>query len=135
MKKQRVAFTWYLNWRYPLEAIRDFWRQTKYFLQRGWGGYASCDQWGLDNYLCMWLPHALRKYKTGIGYPGWGEATTYKKWGEIVEKMAKGFEAHLKVNDIAFINSTDYQKEIKKFQKTEQEGLQLFVKYFGHLWD
>lgn len=132
MKRERVAFTWHLNWRYPLEAIRDLWRQTIWFVQRGLYGWADCDWWGLDDYLCSWLPHALRKYKTGTGYPGWGEATTYKKWGEIVEKMAKGFEAHNKIEDYT---GSNFQKDSKVWQKQEKEGLGLFIKYFGNLWD
>ena len=130
MKRKRVAFTWYLYWRYPLEAIKDIKREVECFFERGWYGYSYMDGWGLSWYLSTWLPHALRKFKKGTGYPGYGEANTYKKWGKLVEKMALGFEAARKIEDLE-----TNRKKIARLQKTEREGLGLFVKWFGHLWD
>ncbi len=139
MKKQRIAFTWHLSWHYPLEVIRDLWRQTKFFLQRGWWGYADEDCWSLDYYLCRWLPSALRYYKHGMGFPGFGEANTYKKWGAIVEKMARGFEAKNKQEDLemqfAKLGKKEYYKRYDVLQKEFEEGMKLFVKWFDHLWD
>ena len=140
MKKKRLAFHgsgfyWKYALTHPWEEIKHWIREIKWFIQRGLYGWADSDSWGLDWYLSTWLPSALRKYKTGSGFPGYGTANTYKKWGNILEKMAKGFEAHLKVDDIEFTNSKHFQKEIKKLQKIEKEGLQLFVEYFGYLWN
>ena len=130
MKRKRVAFTWYLNWRYPIESIRDLFKQTKYFFQRGWYGYADCDLWSLDSYLSEWMPRAIRYFKTAYGYPGFGAANTYKKWKQILEKIARGFEANYKLTNGFSTNI----KVIERLRKKETDGMKLFVKYFGHLW-
>ncbi len=136
MKRQRVAFTWYLNWRYPLEAIRDLWRQTIWFVQRGLYGWADCDWWGLDDYLSTWLPYALRQYKkSGMSYPGWGSANTAKKWYAILEKMARGFEAVQELSDLEFGNQKEYSEKRDKLKKETEEGMKLFTKWFRNLWD
>lgn len=135
LKKERVAFTWYFNWRYPIEAIRDLLRQTKYFFQRGMYGYADEDYWSLDGYLCKWLPGALRRYKKSIGYPGIEGAKTPKEWGDVCEKMARGFEAKIKQDEITWSKTEDFKKKYAKLQKEYEEGMALFVKWFDHLWD
>jgi len=136
MKKKRIAFTWYLNWRYPIEAIKDLFWQTKYFIQRGLYGYADEDWWGLDDYLSTWLPNALRQYgKRGMSYPGTGEANTPEKWKAILEKMARGFEAQKKQDDITWNKTKNFKTQYKKLQKEFEEGMKLFTKWYGHLWD
>lgn len=130
-QRVRIAFTGYINWRYPVDAIGTIYRQIKWFIQRGLYGYADCDWWGLSWYLSQWMPSALRKYRRGIGYPGYGRANTHKKWVEITEKMAKAFEAQNKLADITDWNSP----ERKQLEKEWEEGMRLFVRWYPHLWD
>lgn len=101
--------------------------KIKWFIQRGTRGYADCDVWDLDSYICTWLPKALRQLRdTGCGYP---MEETAKKWKDILTQMADGFEAHnlsLELPD---------NKEFKKQNTKLKNGLKLFTKYFNCLWD
>ena len=47
--------------------IFDIPREIKYFFQRGIRGYSDRDIWALDDYLCSWLPKALRQMKDCSG--------------------------------------------------------------------
>ena len=100
--------------------------KIKWFIQRGTRGYADCDVWDLDAYLCSWLPQAIRQLRdTGWSYP---IKETNEKWKLILSEMADGFEAHYKLTQLCDEN---YQELETKFKK----GLRLFVKYFSCLWD
>lgn len=131
-------FRWMLErlWEWPSDRKADI----VAFIQRGKRGYADRDCWGLDDYLCDWLPSALRtmvdKNKGGgNSYPGepWGpEAENFKTWKATVHKMAKGFEAHKKLSDLMYHKD---KAKMKELQKEHEEGMVLFVKFFGHLWD
>lgn len=134
-KKIRIAFEPpYYNSRYllthPWEIITHYWRQTKWFIQRGLYGYSDRDLWGLDYYLSTWLQTALRYYAHGSGYPGYGEASTYEKWGTIVNKIADGFKASYEMDDFC-----DSAEKRAKLQKKIDEGMKLFIKWYGHFWD
>lgn len=110
--------------------VDHYYREFKYFIQRGLYGYSDSDWWGLDSYLCEWLPSALRKIGKGAGYPGYGKANTKEKWIAITEKMAKGFEAHYEIGD-----KVPREARLKELQLQEKEGMKLFATWFGHLWD
>lgn len=77
-------------------------KEIKWFIQRGKRGYADCDVWSIDWYLDSWLPEAVRELKGGFGCPGDLYDGTKKdnecwKWQEILEDIAKGFEASRKI--------------------------------------
>lgn len=115
-----------LLYSYPRRAITRF-------IQRGRRGYATEDLWSLDLYLAWWLPDAIRYYKTGHGWPSREEAATFDDWIGITEKMAQGFEAHDTLVRLGY----DYKdpKARASLMETREEGLALFVKWFGDLWD
>lgn len=115
---------------HPWELVEHYWNQLRYFVQRGLYGYADEDWWSINYYLSQWLPSAIRKVGTGHGYPGRGTANTAEKWKAICEKMAKGFEAHYKIQD-----KFPKKPELERLQKVEAEGMKLFIKWFGNLWD
>lgn len=131
--KGKLKYAWqaylyhpaYRAWQKPF----SFRRNVKYFIQRGKRGYSDFDGWCLDYYLSEWLPQALRGLKDGVSYPGHGEANTQKKWNGILEKMAKGFDAALKIREFPD------KRDLKKLQKQQKEGLELFAKWFDALWD
>lgn len=134
MKKRRIAFEGTgLRWSYqlfrPWIVVNHYLREVKWFIQRGMYGYADSDVWGLSSYLDTWMPSALRVLKEGHSYPGTEEASSMKKWARILEKMAQGFEASEAIGEFPDV------KELPKLLKKQEEGLQLFVKWYGHLWD
>ncbi len=125
------------NLQWPLERMwewpGDRLREIKWFIQRGRRGYADRDLWSLDWYLSDWMPKALRQLKKHhMGYPGMEGANTDSEWKAILEKMAIGFEASNKQNEMVIPPTS---KTYKKLQKQIDEGLNLFVKWYGSLWD
>jgi len=61
-------------------------KRIKWFIQRGQRGYADCDWWNMNAYLIRIILPMLREMRSSsIGYPGWGEASTPKKWNNILE--------------------------------------------------
>ena len=132
--------------------ITDIPREIKWFIQRGRRGYADCDTWSLDAYLCKWLPIAIRELKDrSLGYPsficghkvGSGKCTSEcdekgsKRWKSILEDMAQGFEAGSVFEEDYFIDDKGkFEREkYKALQKKFDKGMLLFKKYFFNLWD
>lgn len=119
--------------RHPLEYLRDWWHELRAFYQRGKYGYADRDCWNLGDCLAYWLPDAVRRIADGHSYPGVDGAATPEEWQDVLERIARGFEAWTEINDV----DTDWQdKELMAKLETEyDEGIELFAKWFGHLWD
>ena len=66
-----------------------------------------------------------------------GEELKEAEWENILFDIEKGFEAHKKIIDD---DETDQiapvvPDEFVDAEKTMQKGLQLFAKYYSHLWD
>jgi hypothetical protein len=105
-------------------------KQIKYFIQRGKRGYSDRDLWDFSHYLAEMIPKALRQLKKyQVGYP---VMLTEKEWDIILEKIITGFEAIIAMDDLTIKN---YWEKYPKLKKTSDEGLELFIKYFGDLWD
>lgn len=128
------------------DRIRDF-------IQRGRRGWADSDVWSVDEYLCRILPPMLRKIKEGnVGcpcslYDRKAKNNECHKWEEILEEMAQGFEAHDSMTQGFGCNEwkkhksgsgmimTYDKKKAKLLEEKYNRGMELFVKYFGALWD
>ena len=132
--EKRIYYPLWRKWRW----FKNIPRELLWFIQRGKRGYADCDVWSLDGYLCSWLPSALRKLKKiSHGYPD-GDVKSMGEWKEILEKTSRGFEAVTKLDDA--ICSKKYNTKLEKskrikLQKEIDEGMKLFVKHFQSLWD
>lgn len=123
-------FTWrnLLYWLNPM----SYYRWLKYKIQRANRGWAVCDTWDLDHYLCQWLPDALRhikKVKHGIPSvvfptdPKFMDETgnptreaqdiALERWDKILLQIINGFEAMRRVFEM------DYEKELGPFPGTD----------------
>jgi len=115
------------SWKYaPYRAIK--WvlripRELKWFFQRGFRGYAECDGWDLDNYIINWLPQALLELTKGCSYPS--EFKNIKSWHKVLREMSSKLKRRVEEDKMLS------EEDIKKFN----EGMDLFKKYFFHLWD
>lgn len=148
--KEEGIFGW--NYKYllthPWVLFEESYRRTKWFFQRGWRGYADCDNWSIDGYLNSWMPEAIRKLKNGFGYPtdvyvelfpeddfslnNLAHSTiAHAKWHEILEDIALGFEAGQKICEYEF----EGIKELNTLQAQLDKGLRLFGRYYLNLWD
>jgi hypothetical protein len=92
---------------------KQIYQDIKWFIQRGRRGWANCDTWSLDSYLCgpTMLPAALlhlKKHKHGIpmsmfedadGVDEMGNPTdaahekAEARWNSTIDQMIAGFEA------------------------------------------
>lgn len=133
MKKRIMISKTPYNMKYKLThpwiPIDHYWRELKYFFQRGLYGYSESDVWSLDAYLCTWLPSAIMELRDqSHGCP---QDLEMEEWKEILRRIAKGFEAKNQL-----IESVDHsKKEEELLEEQFQEGMKWFVKYFTHLWD
>ena len=128
--------------------LSDFLYEVKWAYQRvvrGWDDRAS---WSLDYWMTenvLEILKVLKKDKHGSpnpmfdGLPYEDEETysysdeSYKiaeeRWNIEIDKMIAGFEAAKKMQEWENIN------EYKQLEKTFQEGMASFVKYYFNLWD
>jgi len=126
--------SWRYYLRHPWEYLADLWQDIRAFFQRGSRGYADCDVWNFDDYLSEVIPSALRYLReVQHGYPGVDGAATEEEWDIVLGKIIRGFEARNEIYDI----DTDWDNEIlmARLWKEYEEGLALFAKWFGYLWD
>lgn len=146
IEENKIIFTddflkdlkWLGSFRYKLlHFIPDSIREIKWAFQRAIRGYSNKDVWSIDYFLCDIMPKMLRKLaKDSFGcptdlYDNKNKEDECHKWLKVLEKMAEGFEAGQKINDMDFDNEQERKKLEKKFDK----GMDLFKKYFFSLWD
>jgi hypothetical protein len=114
----------------PHKYVMDLYDHAKWFVQRGYRGYADCDVWGIDWYLTKWLSKAIRQLKNSkLGHP---MGMTPKGWQTRLEKMAVGFDAAHRLED----NVYDWRsKEARLLRRQFNVGMKLFHKHFFSLWD
>jgi len=151
--------------------IRHYWREfctipryIKWFIQRGWRGWADCDAWGWCSYNAQVnkevLMH-LKKIKHGVpngmftywpdeddGPPNTTIKRGEKRWDMIMGEMIFAFGQLSDDNLIDWYKNRDdnrWADFMRKYpeQKLQTEndvkrikrGLKLYCKYYGSLWD
>jgi hypothetical protein len=113
--------------------VKNFFRGIKYRRQRARRGYSDRDLWDIGEYLSTIVPPMMRHLKdNGSGYPV--KIGSRKKWEEILEDIAKGFEAQLKLKVNYSKRYNENGKELEELLKTKDKGLKLFIKYLGAFW-
>lgn len=116
---------------HPWVVFSHYWDEARYVIQRGLYGYDDPATYGLYFYIESWLPQALDELRAWEnGYPGYGEADTPEKWKAILKEMADGFRAAYDAEE-NFVDSDRVNKAAEK----EKRSLDLFARWFRHLWD
>ena len=94
-------------------------------------GAGCCDIFGLDYYLAKKIIKPLKEFRraleNGGGYPE--EFGSMEKWLEALDKMIWSFDF--------LINEDEFDYEFEKAMemgKKQQEGFELFGKYYLSLW-
>ncbi len=129
--KQYGLFGWnYAHlFTHPWKIVGESYYRVKWFIQRGYRGYADCDVWSLDYYLSGWMPEALARLQANkIGHP---IGMTQKGWDTRLEKMKQGFIEARKVSDMVYMTPQDCTRA----QRRMEAGLKVFAKHFLSLWD
>jgi hypothetical protein len=112
---------------HPHKLIEAWYYRIKWFIQRGYRGYADCDVWSLEWYLAGWMPEALdRLASIKHGHPF---GMTEKGWNTRLKIMRDGFSA---VREMEGIPLT---KDYKKLNRRVIKGLRLFAEHYLSLWD
>lgn len=96
------------------------------------------DTWNMDKTLAQVIHPMLVAFCGEDGpraYPGGLSGTD--EWREILNKMIWAFDAILREWDFeaAALYESDYLDQVTLRRKKIQEGLDLFAKYFTHLWN
>lgn len=104
----------------PHMVILEYIQYWSSIIERGLYGFHYSDTWSLNSYLCTWLPNALLYIKNAHSLPIGMNCDEYEI---IIGKIIDGFNEWLKIIE-------DWEGD----QKIADEGLELFKKYFGHLW-
>ena len=101
-------------------------RTVKFFIQRCIRGFDDSELWSLDGTITTFILPRLRVFrKSTQSYPS--DLKNIDNWYKILDKMIKSFE----------YNKSDWSGGIgtyRKKRKEYDEGMQLFAKYYGHLW-
>ncbi len=93
-------------------------------------GAGCCDIFSLDYYLAKKIIKPLKEFRCHIfSHPS--DLNSLEEWLEILNKMIWSFEFLLRDEDWDKDISSDERIEL---MKKEQEGFELFGKYFRSLW-
>lgn len=98
----------------------------KQIIQKITKGYTDNETCNLNRHLCKFILPRLKAFRNTFIYPSC--FMTCEEWREKIDKMIIAFE--LILDD----NMPELVSEQLKRQEKITEGLQLFARYFQHLW-
>ncbi len=112
--------------------------EIKWFIQRGKRGYADCDWWSLDTYICQVMIDAMEDlmyrgchvgcYGGKKGLEGMNDPEA-RRIHNLYRRMKRFFELHQMFMDDWHLYDN---KELRRQYKAS--GL-LLIRNFGNLWD
>lgn len=106
----------------------------KHARQRAKRGFSDYDWWNFNDYLSFVIIGGLEKFKTGSGYPA--NLSGPDEWVEILDKMIDGFKAHQVWTSL---DTWDMKQPLAEWEEPYKakwkEGSDLFIEYYGSLWD
>ena len=133
---------------HPWKGVAEIWRQIKWAMQRVFRKFDDRVVWSIDQHLSEMIPQWMRQLKNvrhGVPNMMFQEGDCLKdgnvsnkalekrgkEYDIILEKIAKGFDNYIKMQDRYDFESDEY----KKLQKEFDEGFDLFRQYWGTFWD
>lgn len=129
MKKLSKNLTSDWSLKKPLYVDRGDKRYDRYAKQLKENGFSDTETWSLDSTISKFIIPRLKRFKeVSNGFPGDIDMTA-EKWSIILDKIIFAFEFHLVADDWSN-NKEGFDVEYAKYE----EGMQLFAKWFGHLW-
>lgn len=111
-------------------------RKIKFLYQRLTRGWSDDETWNLDYTIAKFALPRLKRFKElHSGYPN---GMTEEEWGLIIDKMIKSLELIIEdmetVGVLKNVFGDELYDAIRKKDEEILEGLDLFFKYFRHLW-
>lgn len=125
MKKSRkeVLPMWSLKKPYLIDKKDK--RYKKFSKQLKTRGFCSSEVWCLDAVICQFILPRLKAFREHhAGYPS---GSSKKEWNAILDEMIFALEWHLG-NHLNF--EDNYERDCKRYEN----GMQLFINWFGALW-
>ena len=114
----------------PLYLEKTDKRYRRHIKQLKLNGFTDSETWGLDSVIAEFiLPRLIRFKELNIGFP---DVFTFDSWNDVIDKMIFAFDWSLNCDDEKYDNLSKEEQEIN--WKKYEEGMQLFAKYFRHLW-
>lgn len=99
-------------------------RYSEYVKEKEETGISPEETWSLCDSIAVFLVPRLKAFKEEtIGYPV--EFSSIEEWQAVLDKMIYSFESFL---------ASKEDKIMEEDTAKVQEGLNLFAKYFTHLW-
>jgi len=87
-------------------------------------GFSNQDLWNLDQTITDFILPRLKAFKNmTCAHPA---DLSFDEWMLVLDKMIKSFEISSKI-----FSSDNLKNQNKEFD----EGMKLFIKYYGGLWD
>jgi len=100
-------------------------RSLRFFYQRLTRGWDDSEIWNLEAELARHILPRLRRFKQlNNGYP---DSLTPEAWDEILEEMIHAF-------NFRAANMDQQMDALAETHERVQKGLELFGKYYCHLW-
>ena len=123
-----------------MDTPRKIYRKIKKFIQRGFRGWAEEDVWSLHYHLARIISESVHRLRlTSHGYPC--VLKDEYEWDDILSKIEMAFS--LAMYEDALIRFVDCKESPsgyktarnEEMEKSIEEGMDLFKKYFFNLWD
>lgn len=115
-----------MSLKYRWKALRLWLRRApKFTWQKLTRGFHDGELWSLDYRLAKLIHPRLVAFRKIVGsYPG---TMTYDEWCAILDQIIAAFEFIATNDDYWCMNEAQYTMV--------EDGIALFARYYGHLWD
>ncbi len=115
----------------PLFLEKSDKRYARHVKQLKKNGFSDSETWCLDSVICQFiLPRLIRFKEVNIGFPG-GDVTA-QQWDDMLDEMIFAFDWSLNNEEPKYEGLTDKEKNAN--WERYQKGMDLFAKWFRHLW-
>ena len=116
--------------RLPLYLEKGDERYKKAQVQIKKFGFSDSETWGLDSVISMFiLPRLIRFKELNNGFP---IDFTSESWDAVLDEMIFAFDWSLNCEEEKYKGLTKEQQD--ENWKRYEAGMQLFAKWFRHLW-
>lgn len=93
-------------------------------------GFSDSETWSLYSVLCDFILPRLTRFRDIV--PNYPHGITLEEWKIIIDKIRFSFYYSKNRDEDEFYNKLDDERQLD-YQRYE-EGMQLFAKWFQHLW-
>ena len=148
LSKYRDIYSWCYRNSNPV----GWYREVKYFIQRGARGYSDRDLWSVSDFFRGTILKGLKEFKRKYrdGYPACfankhnDEKQATEKWENVLQDMIDGLDYittdHVDTElwadyfEKKIITREQYLKESEKLYKEAEQKAGLFIKYIQAIW-